>query len=74
MFVFPHFLFSSKKREPEVLTDDMLVKIHSDILDSVHDMQRDRATREQIINHIDRVNSIMRNKWGDNWVDFPTIY
>lgn len=73
MFVFTHFLFSSKKREPEVLTDDILVKIHCDILDSVHDMQRDHAIREQIINHIDRVNIIMRNKWGNNWVDFPTI-
>ena len=73
MFVFPHFLFSSKKREPEVLTDDILVKIHCDILDSVHDMQRDCVTREQIIDHIDRINRIMRSKWGDNWVDFPTI-
>ena len=70
MFVFPHFLFSSRKGKLEVLNDDRLAIIHKEILDSVHDMQKKFATNGQITDHIDRVNRMMRNKWGNDWVDF----
>lgn len=68
--VFPWYLFG-KKKKPEVLTNELLKTIHEEIRDSIVNMKKKCATNAQINEHIDRVNTMMRNKWGNRWKDYP---
>jgi len=67
--VFPWYLFG-KNRKPEILTDELLETIHGEIRDSVVYMRNKCSTKEQIDEHIDRVNMMMRNKYGNDWRDY----
>ena len=66
--VVPHFLFWNKKKEPEVLTNELLNKIHEEIHLSIINMNSDSS--EVISNHVNRVNKMMRSKWGEKWIDY----
>jgi hypothetical protein len=69
-YTFPWYLFKRKNKPKDIMTDDKIKETHDFIEQKISEMLNKTHTKEEVIIFVDNVNRMMRNKYGDDWVDF----
>jgi hypothetical protein len=68
-YVYPWYLFKKNKVEDK-MTDDKLRETHDFITQRISEMLGKTHTPMEVSLFVDNTNRMMRNKYGNDWVDY----